>query len=181
MYKPLNSNLPNCFNKHTQYLKKLACHSIDIEARSRRNNRIFYGLADLRDEDTYELLSQFLYDTMDIDLDSKSLSVYRGFIVLVPWWKPGVHLKHPDDRLLLHSVTIGIRNISCKMLPNCLDLNMVLILITPKRLLWRERDCGSIKNLCKKVVKMWKLFSQPSCNLSIKFRQVEMCFRLTPI
>jgi len=46
-----------CINKHTQYLKKLAYHSIDIEARSRRNNLIFYGLADLRDGDTYGLLS----------------------------------------------------------------------------------------------------------------------------
>lgn len=49
-------------------MKQLAYHSIDTEARSRRNNLIFYGLADVRAENTYELLSQFCSDHLDFDL-----------------------------------------------------------------------------------------------------------------
>ena len=44
---------------NTEYMKQLAYHSIDIEARSRRNNLIFYGLAECENEDTYELLERF--------------------------------------------------------------------------------------------------------------------------
>lgn len=55
---------------HTSYLKKLAYHSIDQEARSRRNNLIFYGLADCRGEDVIDTMSQFLSDFFDLDLNS---------------------------------------------------------------------------------------------------------------
>ena len=125
MYKPLNSNLPNCFNKHTQYLKKLACHSIDIEARSRRNNRIFYGLADLRDGDTYGLLSQFLYDTMDIDLDSMCVQRVHRLGSMVKARRTSQTPRRP-----IIAAFRDYRDISCKMLPNCVDLDMVLIVIT---------------------------------------------------
>ena len=51
-------------------LKQLAYHSIDLEARSRRNNLIFYGLADCNGEDTVDMIRQFLSDHFDLDLDS---------------------------------------------------------------------------------------------------------------
>jgi len=57
-------------NSHSTYLKKLAYHSIDQEARSRRNNLIFYGLADIQGENAVETIRQFLYDQFDLDLDT---------------------------------------------------------------------------------------------------------------
>jgi hypothetical protein len=50
------------------YFKMLAYHSIDLEARSRRSNLIFYGLADLDDENTYHVLTDFFSDYLDLDL-----------------------------------------------------------------------------------------------------------------
>ena len=52
------------------FLKQLAYHSIDVEARSRRNNLIFYGLADIKHEDTYSILGDFLSDYLDIDIEN---------------------------------------------------------------------------------------------------------------
>lgn len=63
------TRIESCLDKHSVYLKKLAYHSIDQEARSRRNNLIFYGLADVQNEDTYRLLRQFIIDHLDLDLD----------------------------------------------------------------------------------------------------------------
>ena len=58
----------NKLNSNTAYLKQLAYHSIDVEARSRRNNLIFYGLADCGNEDTYEILYEFFEFHLNIDL-----------------------------------------------------------------------------------------------------------------
>ena len=57
-------------DKNTAYLKQLAYHSIDVEARSRRNNLIFYGLADSYNEDTYALLNEFFEFNLNIDLST---------------------------------------------------------------------------------------------------------------
>jgi hypothetical protein len=51
------------------FMRCLAYHSIDTEARARRNNLIFYGLADLHNEDTYQLLTDFFEDYLDLDLN----------------------------------------------------------------------------------------------------------------
>jgi hypothetical protein len=51
------------------YMKMIAYHSIDLEARSRRCNLIFYGLADLNNENTYDVLSDFFNDYLDLDLN----------------------------------------------------------------------------------------------------------------
>lgn len=55
-------------DQHLLFTKQLVYHSIDDNARARRNNLIFYGLADLRNESCYDTLAQFLEDYMDIDL-----------------------------------------------------------------------------------------------------------------
>lgn len=55
-------------NSHSLYLKQLAYHSIDLEARSRRNNLIFYGMADVRGENTVDIMRQFLSDYFELDL-----------------------------------------------------------------------------------------------------------------
>lgn len=60
----LGRNIDN----HMLYLKQLAYHAIDQSSRSRRNNLIFYGLADARNENIYEVMSDYMFDRLDIDL-----------------------------------------------------------------------------------------------------------------
>ena len=47
-------------NGHEQFLKLLAYKSIDNEARSRRRNLLFHGLAENKGEDCSAKLSDFL-------------------------------------------------------------------------------------------------------------------------
>ena len=47
-------------NRHTDMLKTLAYKSIDQEARSRRNNLIFWGLAENPRENCYEIIRDFI-------------------------------------------------------------------------------------------------------------------------
>lgn len=56
-------------DNHEQCLKVLAYKSIDLEARSRRNNLLFHGLAESKNENCIELLRNFLWNEMGIDLD----------------------------------------------------------------------------------------------------------------
>jgi hypothetical protein len=56
-------------NLHLEFTKLQLYHSIDDNARSRRNNIIFYGLADMRNENCLEVLTEFLSDWLDIDLE----------------------------------------------------------------------------------------------------------------
>lgn len=54
---------------HDLFLKVLAYKSIDIEARSRRCNLIFHGLAENKDENLPDKLNEFLWQEMCIDSD----------------------------------------------------------------------------------------------------------------
>ena len=56
-------------DSHEQCLKVLAYKSIDLEARSRRNNLLFHWLAESKNENCIELLRDFLRNEMGIDLD----------------------------------------------------------------------------------------------------------------
>ena len=56
-------------NRHEQLLRLLAYKSIDSEARSRRRNLVFHGLAENRNEDCSFKLGQYLWDEMNIDID----------------------------------------------------------------------------------------------------------------
>lgn len=56
-------------DNHEQFLQLLAYKSIDIEARSRRRNLLFHGLAENRNEDCSKIIREFLWDTMSIDTD----------------------------------------------------------------------------------------------------------------
>ena len=56
-------------NGHEQFLKLLAYKSIDNEARSRRRNLLFHGLAENKGEDCSAKLSDFLWEEMGIDSD----------------------------------------------------------------------------------------------------------------
>ena len=56
-------------NGHEQLLKLIAYKSIDSEARSRRRNLIFHGLAEMKYEDCSAKLGDFLWNEMGIDID----------------------------------------------------------------------------------------------------------------
>ena len=56
-------------NKQDIVLNVLAYKSIDIEARSRRRNLLFHGLAERKDENCCELIREFLWNEMQIDSD----------------------------------------------------------------------------------------------------------------
>ena len=54
---------------HEQCLKVLVFKSIDLEARSRRNNLLFHGLAESPNENCYNVLQEFLWNEMGLDID----------------------------------------------------------------------------------------------------------------
>ena len=56
----------NCVNIHARKLKMFAYRSIDLEARSRRNNWIFSGVADIPSENCAELIVDFLENEMEL-------------------------------------------------------------------------------------------------------------------
>ena len=59
----------NKLNDHDLFLKVLAYKSMDIEARSRRCNLIFHGLAEFKNECLTDVLRDFLWNEMGIDCD----------------------------------------------------------------------------------------------------------------
>ena len=61
-------------NRNTDMLKTLAYKSIDIEARSRRNNLIFWGLIENRNENCFALIRQFIKNELDLDADKMYLA-----------------------------------------------------------------------------------------------------------
>lgn len=54
---------------HELFLRVLAYKSIDMEARSRRRNLLFHGLAEVKNERCCELIRNFMEDEMGIDAD----------------------------------------------------------------------------------------------------------------
>ena len=56
-------------NRHELLLKLLAYKSIDSDARSRRRNLVFHGLAEIKNEDCLYKLGEFLWEEMSIDID----------------------------------------------------------------------------------------------------------------
>ena len=65
--------LEDCVNIHARKLKMLSYRSLDLEARSRRNNLIFRGLADCRNENFAGLIIDFLAEEMQIDINSNDI------------------------------------------------------------------------------------------------------------
>ena len=61
-------------NKNTDMLKTLAYKSIDLEARSRRNNLIFWGLVENRNENCFALIRQFIKNELNLDADRMYLA-----------------------------------------------------------------------------------------------------------
>ena len=55
--------------EQNRFLNVLAYKSIDLEARSRRKNLVFHGLAECPSEDCFQILRDFLWEEMGIDID----------------------------------------------------------------------------------------------------------------
>lgn len=54
-------------NSNTSVLKTLAYKSIDLEARSRRNNLIFWGFSEIPNENCFAIIRDFIADRLDLD------------------------------------------------------------------------------------------------------------------
>ena len=54
-------------------IKLLEYKSIDLEARSRRNNLLFYQLAEVRNENCNGIVTQFLLDKFNIEIDESAI------------------------------------------------------------------------------------------------------------
>ena len=61
-------------NRNTNLLKTLAYKSIDQEARSRRNNLIFWGISENFDENCFSLVREFIKNHIDLDSDRMYLA-----------------------------------------------------------------------------------------------------------
>lgn len=61
-------------NKNTSVLKTLAYKSIDLEARSRRNNLIFWGLYENYGENCFAVIRDFIINHLDLDANKMYLS-----------------------------------------------------------------------------------------------------------
>lgn len=62
---------------HDLFLKVLAYKSIDIEARSRRCNLVFHGLAEGKNENLSEILSTFMWNELGIDSEDLYIDRYH--------------------------------------------------------------------------------------------------------
>lgn len=62
---------------HEQLLKVLAYKSIDIEARSRRNNLIIHGLAESNNECLSDTLHEFLWNELGVDSEDLYINRYH--------------------------------------------------------------------------------------------------------
>ena len=68
------AKIENVVRSHEDRIRLLEYRSIDIEARSRRNNLIFHGLAESRNENCTRLISNFIKDNFDMDVDATAIN-----------------------------------------------------------------------------------------------------------
>ena len=61
-------------NKNTNVLKTLAYKSIDLEARSRRNNLLFWGLIENPHENCFHIILDFIHRHLDLDAGNMYLA-----------------------------------------------------------------------------------------------------------
>lgn len=61
-------------NRNTNMLKTLAYKSIDLEARSRRNNLIFWGISENQNENCFYIIREFIKNHFDLDADKMYLA-----------------------------------------------------------------------------------------------------------
>ena len=61
-------------NRNTNVLRTLAYKSIDLEARSRRNNLIFWGILENYHENCFHIIREFIKHHLDLDADKMYLA-----------------------------------------------------------------------------------------------------------
>lgn len=66
--------LENCVNIQSRKLKMLAYRSLDLEARSRRNNLVFRGLADCVSEKCKDVIVDFIANEMRLDISPDQMA-----------------------------------------------------------------------------------------------------------
>ena len=66
--------LENCVNIHAKQVKMLSYRSLDQEARCRRNNLVFRGLADIHSEDCKMIIAAFLQDELKLDISVQDIA-----------------------------------------------------------------------------------------------------------
>ena len=57
-------------NTQSNVLRTLAYRCIDLEARSRRNNLIFWGILENPGENCFQIIRDFIQHNLDLDSDS---------------------------------------------------------------------------------------------------------------
>lgn len=67
----------NCVNIHVRKIQMLAYRSLDLEARSRRNNLVFRGLTDCQSENCKELVIGFIKDELGLDMSVEQIARAR--------------------------------------------------------------------------------------------------------
>ena len=65
-------------NSHTSVLKTIAYKSIDLEARSRRNNLIFWGFHETPNENCFGIIRDFIADRDLLNLDPSTMYLTRA-------------------------------------------------------------------------------------------------------
>ena len=90
-------HVENKLNGHEIFLKVLAYKSMDIEARSRRCNLIFHGLAEFKNECLSDVLKDFLWNEMGIDADSLFIDRFHrlGSLIKAKQKRPNENPRRP--------------------------------------------------------------------------------------
>lgn len=76
-YRLVNNKLSEVIevtNKNTNILKTLAYKSIDLEARFRRNNLLFWGLPENPNENCFQIIRDFVHRHLDLDAGNMYLA-----------------------------------------------------------------------------------------------------------
>ena len=88
-------SLEKCVNIQNQKLKMLTYRSIDLEARSWRNNLVFRGLADCNYENCKDVIVDFLSCELKIDI---SQALLLELIGQGHWQDPERNIQSPEDQ-----------------------------------------------------------------------------------
>lgn len=84
-YRLVNNKLSEVIevtNKNTNILKTLEYKSIDLEARYRRNNLLFWGLLENPNENCFQIIRDFVHRHLDLDAGTWPAPIIWGLVEL---------------------------------------------------------------------------------------------------
>ena len=73
-HKQQNANIESAVRSQEDRIRLLEYKSIDLKARSRRNNLLFYGLSESTNEVCKNILGMFVYDKFQITIREADIS-----------------------------------------------------------------------------------------------------------